>query len=239
MPLNPAPITVKDAANADKAMVAFNDGTNNAFAQPVLNADGGLINPATAENQASTNAAIGAPADAAASSDTGTFSLIALVKRGLQNWTTLLARTPVLGAALAAASSPVALATDQLSTLATASNQGTANASLGSIDGKLPSLDNSKVSVIPAMTTGGNISVQTAATGTNWTAFSSQALKQLTVSNQTGTTIEFRQGGSGVGFQIPSGSFYTFFGLTNANQLEARRVDTSNAQVTATARWES
>jgi hypothetical protein len=81
--------------------------------------------------------------------------------------------------------------------------------------------------------------VQTAATGTNWTAFASQACRQLTVSNQTGTTIEFRQGGSGVGFQIPDGAFFTFFGLTNANQIDARRVDTSNTQVTVTARWEN
>jgi hypothetical protein len=39
---------------------------------------------------------VGAPADAAASSDTGTFSLIALAKRALQNWTTLLGRIPAL-----------------------------------------------------------------------------------------------------------------------------------------------
>jgi hypothetical protein len=95
------------------------------------------------------------------------------------------------------------------------------------------------IPVIPSMTTGGNLSVQTAAVGTNWTAFASQALKQLTVSNQTGFTIEFRQGGAGVGFQVPFGAFYTFFGITNADQIEARRVDTSNTQVTITARWES
>ena len=87
--------------------------------------------------------------------------------------------------------------------------------------------------------TGGHVSAQTAATGTNWTAFGSQSLKQLTISNQTGVTLEFRQGGSGVGFQIPSGAFYTFFGITNANQIDVRRVDTSNTQVTVQARWES
>jgi len=37
---------------------------------------------------------IGAPADSAAGSDTGSFSVIALIKRGLQNWTTLLGRIP-------------------------------------------------------------------------------------------------------------------------------------------------
>lgn len=39
---------------------------------------------------------VGAPADAAATSDTGAFSLIALVKRALQNGTTLLSRIPAL-----------------------------------------------------------------------------------------------------------------------------------------------
>ena len=40
--------------------------------------------------------AIGQPADTAATSDTGTFSVLALIKRALQNWTTLLARIPAL-----------------------------------------------------------------------------------------------------------------------------------------------
>lgn len=39
---------------------------------------------------------LGAQADAAAGSDAGTFSLIAFIKRGLNNWTTLLARIPAL-----------------------------------------------------------------------------------------------------------------------------------------------
>ena len=99
--------------------------------------------------------------------------------------------------------------------------------------------DQTQVPVIPSMTTGGNISVTTAATGTNWTAFASQTLKQLTVSNQTGTNIEFRQGGAGVGFIVPSGAVFTFFGITNANEIGARRTDTGNTQVTITARWES
>jgi hypothetical protein len=112
------------------------------------------------------------------------------------------------------------------------------SAALTSIDTKTPALDGSKQPVIPSMTSGGHLSVTTAATGTNWTAYAAQALKQLTVSNQTGVNIEFRQGGAGVGFIVPTGAFYTFFGLTNANQLEARRVDISNTQVSITARWE-
>lgn len=39
---------------------------------------------------------LGAKADSVASSDTGTFSVLAFIKRGLQNWTTLLAKIPTL-----------------------------------------------------------------------------------------------------------------------------------------------
>lgn len=45
---------------------------------------------------ANIDADLGSPADAAATSDSGTFSLFALFKRGLGNWTTLLARIPAL-----------------------------------------------------------------------------------------------------------------------------------------------
>lgn len=40
------------------------------------------------------NANVGAKADAAASTDTGSFSIIAFIKRGMQNWTTLLGKIP-------------------------------------------------------------------------------------------------------------------------------------------------
>lgn len=99
--------------------------------------------------------------------------------------------------------------------------------------------DSNQLPVIPSMASGGNISVTTASTGTNYTAFASQACKQLTVSNQSGTVVEVRQGGAGVALQIPTGAFYTFFGLTNTNQLSLRRTDTSNTQITLTARWEA
>lgn len=41
-------------------------------------------------------AALGSPSDTPATSDTGSFSILAFIKRGMQNWTTLLARVPVL-----------------------------------------------------------------------------------------------------------------------------------------------
>lgn len=128
---------------------------------------------------------------------------------------------------------------DSTTTRVTLATDGPGVSNLQTIATNTPTIDNGKQPVIPSMTTGGNVSVTTAATGTNWTAFGSQALKQLTVSNQTGVTIEFRQDATGVGLQIPDGAFFTLFGITNANQIGARRVDTSNTQVTVTARWES
>jgi len=87
-------------------------------------------------------------------------------------------------------------------------------------------------------TNGGHLSLTTAANGTDWVAYASQRLSRLTVSNQSGTTIEFRQGGAGVGFRVPSGQFFTFHNIGSASDIEARRVDLNTSQVTVTARWE-
>jgi hypothetical protein len=91
-----------------------------------------------------TNTNLGAQADASATTDTGTFSLIAFVKRGLTNWTTLLARipalvggrTPVDGSGV---TQPISAAALPLPTgAATSALQTTGNNSTASIDGKLP-----------------------------------------------------------------------------------------------------
>lgn len=50
--------------------------------------------PVSATALTNIDADLGATSDAAATNDTGAFSLIALVKRGLQNGTTLLSRVP-------------------------------------------------------------------------------------------------------------------------------------------------
>lgn len=86
-------------------------------------------------------------------------------------------------------------------------------------------------------TQGGNLSVQTSATGATWVALSSQSAFKATLSNQSGTTIEVRQGGAGVGFPVPTGQLYEFEGISNTSDLEIRRVDTSNTQVTVAFRW--
>lgn len=93
--------------------------------------------------------------------------------------------------------------------------------------------------VSPAMTDGGHISATSSATGANWTAFGSQTCKQLTVFNNTGTVIEVRQDAAGVAVPIQDDSWFTFYGIANADELGIRRVDQSNTQVTVQARWES
>lgn len=93
----------------------------------------------------------------------------------------------------------------------------------------------SVASSVPHMSTGVIMSAQTAATGTNWTAFASQACVALDIVNNTGTTIEYRRGAAGTAMQIPAGAARMVIGITNANQIDIRRTDTSNTQVTAQA----
>ncbi|NML24338.1 hypothetical protein [Zoogloea dura] len=166
---------------------------------------------ATADRQDTQIAAIGAPADGAAAADDSAVGIIALIKRGLARWTTLLGRLPTaLGAKTAANSFPVVIASDQAA-----------------------------VGVAPQLSSGGHIAAQTAVSGTTYTAFASQACKQLTILNGTGVDIGVTVGGAGVEVPVLAGTYYTFFGITNANQLSVRRVDTSTTQVTVAARWES
>lgn len=132
------------------------------------------------------NANVGDVTDVPAATDSGNYSIIALIKRGLQHLTNILAGINSL-----------------------------------------------------AVSSAGNISVQTAAVGSDWTAFAAQACERLVVLNTTGTTLEFRQGGAGVGLQIPNSAGFTFEGITNTNQIEVRRVDLSNTQVTTYCRWEA
>ena len=57
---------------------------------------------------------LGTAADAAATTDTGAFTIVSLLKRGLQRWTSLLDRMPAsLGGKTSAASLPVVIASDQ------------------------------------------------------------------------------------------------------------------------------
>lgn len=82
---------------------------------------------------------------------------------------------------------------------------------------------------------GGTLSIaqiQTAVTGTNFTALTSLLCYEVCFSNNTGQDISVRKVGGSVEFVVFAGTMMTFDGITNSNQLELRRTDTSNTQVT-------
>ena len=109
MTFTSTPITVKDAAQADKSIIAYYDGTSSAFAHPLLDNAGAIISPATAGKQDLTNTGIGAPGDAAVTNPAASGSIIALLKGILTAAANLLPK----GQANMANSSPVTVATDQ------------------------------------------------------------------------------------------------------------------------------
>jgi hypothetical protein len=88
------------------------------------------------------------------------------------------------------------------------------------------------------MNKGGNGSVQTAALGVDFVALPAQPCRQVTIMNNTGAALEFRQGGAGVAVPVFDQTYFPFYGLTDASQLSVRRVDQGVTQVTVTYRWE-
>jgi len=92
--------------------------------------------------------------------------------------------------------------------------------------------------VAPALLTGGNYNVSTTSAGTTFQVFPQNTASQLTICNDSGTKLEIQQGGAGNSFRILDGTYYTFFGITDTNQLGVRRLDQSTTQVIVTARWE-
>lgn len=99
--------------------------------------------------------------------------------------------------------------------------------------------DVSATNPIPASVPGAQsvtiMSVTTAATGTNYTAFTSQACNSLDIVNTSSVAIEYRRGATGNSMTILSGSSRLVVGITNANQIDVRRVDQSNTQITIPA----
>ncbi|MDO8595266.1 MAG: hypothetical protein Q7R45_01450 [Sulfuricaulis sp.] len=74
----------------------------------------------------------------------------------------------------------------------------------------------------------------TANPGSGWTALATVACHEVAVVNNTGTDLEFRRGGAGTALVVPDGAGWVFESLANANELQIRRVDQSNTQVTQT-----
>lgn len=92
----------------------------------------------------------------------------------------------------------------------------------------------------PQMAQGGNLNVQTSATGASFVVIAAQACRQVTIANNnTSVAIEVQQDGVGVAFPVFAGTYFTFYGITDSSQLGVRRVDQSGTQVTVNARWEA
>lgn len=78
------------------------------------------------------------------------------------------------------------------------------------------------------------VQVQTNATGTNYSAFESASCSSLTICNgaRDAVPIEVRLAAATTRtIQIPVNGVMTFVGLSNANEVEVRRADTSNTQI--------
>lgn len=90
-------------------------------------------------------------------------------------------------------------------------------------------------SSVPGAVSATILSLTTAAVGTNYTAFSSQTCNSLDIVNTSSVAIEYRRGGAGNTMTILSGSSRLVVGITNANEISVRRVDTSNTQLTIPA----
>jgi hypothetical protein len=129
----PVPVSVSGGATSAK------QDTGNASVSSI---DTKLSSQATASKQDTGNTSVGnldtnlgAKADSAASTDTGTFSLIALIKRALQALTTIGSNTTGVSTAANQSTANTSLSTIATNTGngATSANQATANSSLSTI----------------------------------------------------------------------------------------------------------
>jgi hypothetical protein len=122
---------------------------------------------------------------------------------------------------------------------------GPIGALVSALSAKLPSVIGQRtaadsLSVVNATVTGGAIEAQTdGADGSTWVAYGSQACTVLDLFNNTGTDIEYRRGGAGVAITVADGLSRQVRGITNANEIEVRRVDLSATQVTIPAEFYS
>lgn len=85
------------------------------------------------------------------------------------------------------------------------------------------------------------LSVQSAATGTNWATFPSYGCSTLSVLNNSGADVHLRRLGETEASRVlllKDGQAWMMRSLTNANQVEVRRADTADTQVTIHAEAE-
>lgn len=151
------------------------------------------------------NAALGAPGDTVAATDTASGSLIAYMKRLASNITSLRGQIPTtLGVKTASAS----LSTTPAS------------------DANIARETYTTVTITAA---------NTDATGTAYVSFSSVACSSIDLINSTGVAIEVRRGGSGNTLILKDGQTRRMRGITNANNIQFRRQDLSTTPVLVAA----
>lgn len=73
--------------------------------------------------------------------------------------------------------------------------------------------------------------VNTAAVGTNWTAFSAEPCIFCRVHNPNSVAVDVAKGGTGAVITVPGYGSKTFYGVRDLSALSVRRSDTSNTQV--------
>ncbi len=90
-------------------------------------------------------------------------------------------------------------------------------------------------SALPTAQSVSIVSVNTQSVGANWSTFPSAPAALLVIVNTSGTTIEYRRGGAGSTIKIPNNTAWKVTGITNANQIQVRRLDQSNTPVAVDA----
>ena len=85
---------------------------------------------------------------------------------------------------------------------------------------------------IPVITSAGNdTTLSNNSDGSQWVVFASHAAKQIMIYNKTGTEVSIRYG-SGTPFPVPDNGVVVWSLINNTNELQFRRSDTANTQVT-------
>ena len=124
---------------------------------------------------------------------------------------------------------PYAIASDGTVTLI---GKGGSGGGGGQTDGLTNAqLRSQPVIATPLMQSSGNMSVQIQG-GNSEVSLDSQPCSQITISNSSDADITVSQ--SGQGFTVIARSYFTFFGLNNANELAVY----SPADVSISLRWE-
>jgi hypothetical protein len=146
---------------------------------------------------------LGSIGEAAATSDSGSFSFIALFKRLL------------------------AVKLDLSLTALRDALRGASHKTLSDLDVQLAAA-NTRLAALTVTAA----SFQRTSVANTYVALTGGACRTLTLLNSTDADLEVRRGGAGATLLVPSGVGYTFNALANAGDLAVRRADLNTASVT-------